>query len=157
MEAKQVNIGVFGDSLVVDVTYVYKKALKAAKNFLTRFESINFILGRSGMFDHIFLAALCDLKKEVGYKNFSVSLVLPCAAEEYSKAYKGAERYFDKIEIFSQDTSLSAKDALLKRDKCVIKNSKLIIFYSKKHSPALLEALDYAEKCEVLKLDVLSR
>jgi len=86
------------------------------------------------------------LKKEAGYDNVFLTLVLPYETAELRNNTESFESYYDSIEICEASADCNFKYAIVARNRDMIDRSDTVIVYVKNESGGAYQALKYAEK-----------
>lgn len=104
-------------------------------------EYVEFYIGRNGDFDRWVSYIVKRIKKETGYGNCSLILVLPYGG----KAEKNYEGLYDEVKK-PLDENTHYKIAITKRNEWLVDNSDLLICYVENEMGGAYTTKLYAEK-----------
>jgi len=99
-------------------------------------------IGRNGEFDIFATSVLKGMQRQFGKELLEITLVLPYVLKDI-EYYK---KYYDEIIIPPPVEKSHPKAAITKRNRWMIENSDLILFYVERQEGGGYEALKYAKK-----------
>ena len=140
------TVSFFGHRELDGYFYLESKLKDLIGNLIRENEYVNFLVGRNGEFDNLVSYVIRQMKNEYGNEKCNHTLVLPYCTAEYRNNMKSFEKYYDYIEIYEEVTKSYFKSAITERNKRMVDNSDLIIFYIERNYGGCYNTYKYALK-----------
>lgn len=142
------TVSFFGHRLINDFFTVEKELRELIINLLRTHTYIEFLVGRNGEFDQLVSSEIRRAKKKYRNDNCTHTLVLPYATALLRNNYDSFKSYYDQIEIYDNLYKAHYKEAIKLRNKLMVNNSDLIIFYLEHEYGGAYQTYKYAVKQE---------
>lgn len=139
------TVSFFGNKKIYDPRGEDTKLFYIITKLLNNKERVRFLLVRDGMFEEIVDSSLTALKKDCGYKNYSIKWVKPSKESEYIGNAESLESYQDNAKFTKGDRAFS-KSSLIKRNRNMVDLSNLCVFYVGEKKDVAYETMRYAIK-----------
>ena len=103
---------------------------------------VSFLIGRNGEFDEYAASVIKRTQKNFGKEKSDISLVLPYKVSKIEYY----EKYYDSIIIPECLYRMHPKSIITYKNRWMIENSDLVIFYVNRDSGGAHTAMKYAQK-----------
>ena len=140
------TVSFFGHRLINDFFTVEKELRKLIAHLLRTQTYIEFLVGRNGEFDQLVSSEIRRAKKEYRNDNCTHTLVLPYSTALLRNNYDSFKSYYDQIDIYDNLYKVHFKNAIKMRNKLMVDNSNLIIFYLEHEYGGAYQTYKYAVK-----------
>ena len=140
------TIGFFGHRIMYDLLEKEKRLVNVVSEIIflksSRECTINFLVGRSGDFDELAASIVKRIKKEKGYDEVFLTLVLPYLVSDIEYY----EKYYDDIIIPREVEGSHPKQAYKRRNEWIVEHSDLLIVNVENDFGGAYKAMKYAER-----------
>ena len=135
------TVSLFGHREIGDLRKLDAKITPIIKNLIRTKPYISFLIGRNGEFDEHVASVVKSAQNELGRENNEIILVLPykVANLEYY------DKYYDNIIIPEIIHGVHHKSVITLRNRWMIENSDLAVFYVEHDTGGAYKAMKYAE------------
>ena len=136
------TVSLFGHRQINDWRLLDCLLFPKIKELIQNKTYVSFLIGRNGDFDEYAASVIKSVQKETGYENSEMNLVLPykLSGIEYY------EKYYDGIIIPDIACRWHPKSAITLRNKWMVEQSDLILFFVEHNVGGAYQALKYAER-----------
>ena len=131
-----------------------KRIINILKEMLSKYEYVEFLVGREGEFDTFAASMVQKVKKEYFNNNCSLVWVMPYKKSEYTRNKEEYDRYYDSIEVCEKAERAHFKSAIKIRNYDMAERANAVICYIERESGNAFQAVKFAkEKCaEIINL-----
>ena len=136
------TVSLFGHREIADLQHLNELLEPIVKELIQAKLYVSFLIGRNGEFDEYAASIIKHAQKELGKENNEITLVLPYTVADIEYY----EKYYDNIIIPESVYNAHYKSAITLKNRCMIKQSDLIIVYVERNSGGAYTALKYAKK-----------
>ena len=135
-------VSLFGHREIDCLMELEKQLFPIVRDLIQTKPYVSFLIGRNGEFDEYAASVIKRVQKEVGKDNSDITLILPykVASLEYY------EKYYDSIVIPDTMYGIYPKSAITLKNRWMVEQSNLSIFYVKRNSGGAYDAMKYAQK-----------
>ena len=136
------TVSLFGHRKMDDLRRLNEQLAPIIKKLIKTKPYVSFLIGRNGEFDEYAASVIKRAQKELGKENNDITLVLPYTVADI--AYY--EKYYDSIIIPESLYGAHPKSAITLKNRRMIEQSDLVIFYVEHEKGGAYAAMKYAEK-----------
>ena len=136
------TVSLFGHREIDNYSCLEKQLIKIIKELIQTKSYVTFLIGRNGEFDIFASTVIKRIQNAMGKENNEFICVLPY----YEKDLEYYEKYYDGVTIPECVEKTHPKNAIIKRNKWMIEQSDLLLFYVERDFGGAYSALKYAEK-----------
>ena len=140
------TVSFFGHREVEGAAEIESRLERLLRDFITRKQYVEFLVGRDGEFDLLVASAIRRAVKQYGYGNTSIILVLPYMKAEYRDNEQSYLSYYDEVEICSESSEAHYKSAIQVRNRCMVDRSNLVVCCIQHKSGGAYRTMQYAKK-----------
>lgn len=138
------SVAFFGHRCIYRLNDLEKTLETHICNLVKTKEYVEFMVGRSGDFDHFATAAVRRVQRNYRDENSDLVLILPYPTAEYLKNQKSFEDYYNDIEISNNASVAHPKAAYQIRNREMVDRADLIICYVEQEYGGAYQAVKYA-------------
>ena len=136
------RVALFGHREIEDLRGLEEKMIAVIKNLIPTKEYVTFLVGRNGEFDISCASVIKRVQRLIGKASNDVTLVLPYEMKDVEYY----EKYYDSIIIPSTISGAHPKRAISLRNRWMVEQSDLIIFYVKHRAGGAYATMKYAKR-----------
>ena len=122
------------------------------KDLMIKKSCLEIYIGRNGEFDLFAASVVKRIKKELDNSSCSMTLVLPYKVKDIEYF----EKYYDDVIIYEIEEKLHPKEAITKRNRWMVENCDLLLFFVERNSGGAYKAMQYANKQGIKTLNLFS-
>lgn len=148
------TVSFFGHREVYDFFTIEKHIEKIVYELISDKKYVEFLVGRNGGFDQLVSSVIHKVKRTYGGDNCAHILVLPYATAEFRDNEDSFNEYYDRVEIFEKSDNTHFKAAFQSRNRQMIDQSNLVVFYLEREYGGAYQTYKYASKInkEIIKI-----
>lgn len=140
------TVSVFGHRIIEDFNRAEANAEALIRDLILQKEYVEFLVGRGGDFDQIVSSTVKRLQRRIRDDNSVLVWVLPYTTAELRNHEESFRAYYDEIEICDAAENGHPKRAYQIRNRQMIDQSDLVVFYVDHNSGGAYQAMRYAQK-----------
>lgn len=136
------TVSLFGHREIDNLGELENKLASIIRELMQTQPYVAFLVGRNGEFDEYVASVIKRVQGDVGKENSDMTLVLPYRVADIEYY----EKYYDSLIIPESVYGVHPKLAITLKNRWVIEQSDLVIFYVKRNKGGAYTAMKYAEK-----------
>ena len=136
------TVSLFGHREVDNLQQLSVKLIPFVREIIQTKSYVTFLIGRNGEFDEFVASVIKQVQREVGKENNDITLVLPYTVADLEYY----EKYYDDIIIPEITQGAHPKSAITLKNRWMIEQSDLVIFYVTHEKGGAYTAMRYAKK-----------
>lgn len=136
------TVSLFGHRKIDDIRQLDEQLVTIIEGLIKTKTYVAFLIGRNGEFDEYAASVIKRAQKEMGRENNDLTLVLPYTVADLLYY----EKYYDHIIIPDAVNGAHPKSAITLKNRWMIEQSDLVIFFVKRNHGGAYAAQKYAEK-----------
>ena len=136
------TVSLFGHRTIEDLRRLNEPLVPIIKELIRTKGYVSFLIGRNGEFDEYAASVIKHAQNEVGKQNSDITLVLPYTVADLEYY----EKYYDNIIIPESVYGVHPKSAITVKNRWMIEQSDLVIFYVERDKGGAYTAMKYAKK-----------
>ena len=136
------TVSLFGHRKIENVRLLDERLSHIIKTLIQTKPYVTFLIGRNGEFDEYAASVIKQAQRELGTENNDLMLVLPYTVADLPYY----EQYYDYITIPESIGCAHPKVAITLKNKWMIDQSDLVIFFVNHDSGGAYMAMKYAKK-----------
>ena len=136
------TVSLFGHRKVDDLRRMEDRLVPIIGELLQTKSYVAFLIGRNGEFDEYAASVIKRIQKKFEKENGDLTLVIPYPIADL--AYY--EKYYDRIILPESVEGVHPKSAITLKNRWMIEQSDLVIFYVEHNKGGAYTAMRYAEK-----------
>ena len=119
---------------------------KLIESLMREHEYVEFLIGRNGEFDQLTTSTVRSVRNQLGFRNSSLTLVLPYMTAEFRDNEESFLAYYDEVEVSAAAGGVHFKSAMQTRNREMVDRADLVIFCVDYPSGGAYQTLKYAKK-----------
>lgn len=135
------TVSLFGHREILDLGRLEKQAFSLVREIIRKKAYTTFLIGRNGEFDTYTASIIKRAQKAMGEENSECICVLPYP----KKDMEYYENYYDGIIIPECTEGFHPKSAILRRNRWMVEEADLLIFYVERKEGGAYTAFQYAK------------
>lgn len=151
------TVSFFGHRQLENTFIIERELEKLVRDFLTRKEYVEFLVGRDGEFDQLVSSTVRRCKQTVRDDNAALILVLPYVTAEYRNNEDSFQKYYDEVEICAESAEKYFKSAYQVRNHSMVDRSDVVIFCVEHCYGGAYQTMKYAAKLGVKYINLIER
>lgn len=146
------TVALFSHREIEDLRLLEHRLVPIVSELLRENAYVGFLLGRNGEFDEYAASVIKGVQRQHGKECCELSLVLPYTVSDIQYY----EKYYDSIIIPECVYRTHPKAAITLRNRWMIEQSDLIIFYVQNQKGGAYSSMKYAEKLNKQRINLFS-
>ena len=139
---KKTTVSLFGHREIQELRELEKMLMTFITELIKAEPYVSFLIGRNGEFDVYAASVIKRAQKALGRENCELVLVLPYLVSDF----EFYEKYYDDIIIPEAVFGAYSKAAIELRNRWMVEQSDILLFYVERNFGGAHKAMKYAEK-----------
>lgn len=121
---------------------------KLIESLMREHEYVEFLIGRNGEFDQLTASTVRSVRNRLGFRNISLTLVLPYMTAEFRDNEESFLAYYDEVEVSAAADGVHFKSAMQTRNREMADRADLVVFCVDHASGGAYQTLRYVKKTQ---------
>ncbi len=142
------TVSLFGHKEISNPLKVGKQLEKEVRDLIERYEYVEFLIGRNGMFDLFAASVIREVCKEYDCGNSSLVLVLPHITPDYKNNSAMIDKMYDEIEVCEEAERYNNRLSIGVCNRYMVDRSDLVICCVERQAGGAYKMMMYAKDKE---------
>lgn len=130
---------------------------KLIESLMREHEYVELLIGRNGEFDQLTASTVRSVRNRLGFRNSSLTLVLPYMTAEFRDNEESFLAYYDEVEVSAAAGGVHFKSAMQTRNREMVDRSDMVVFCVDHPSGGAYQTLKYAKKHQKPYINISSK